>query len=554
MGRISKDDANKQLEEGLKNIFSNEHFNHLLKVMATNKGKSLRNNVLILAQNPEATMTMGYKDWQKIGRQVVSGKGSGITILAPSKKKMEMEKIDPQTEKPELDKEGNVVTNKVDVLVGYTPVKVFDISQTTGKEIPNLREFMKDIMQEDEHISSLYKNFTGFLNGNRNQNVFESATEKGVGGYYNRETKEIVISNTEGLSDSEKFSVLIHEYAHANLHNKENPMKDLPRGHKEAQAESVAYVVNYYYGLDSGDQSIGYIAHWAKDFELAEKALKEVQEVANEIIDDIDRMQKDHILAFYQDQEKGYEEAKKLLVEQHRISPEAFSKENQEETRIQVMNKSNGFMQSMSLEYNEKQQNFFLRSNRNLIEPLSSISSDGNFAILNIEKDLGLNKDVKQFNTLDDNYEVAALRDDLHFVVSKSNKEIVSKGFSTEEEATEFQKKAALAQALHQTTMLKADMKKEQVADNSKEIMSHLEEKVNKAVENYLTKNDSEEFMPIGNSGVTIGWTLMKNPKIKSVEDLKEFAEKNKNVATYKSLQSAIVHQDDKSKNQEMTR
>ncbi|NUH84746.1 hypothetical protein HUN92_13555 [Bacillus firmus] len=541
---LSVDDVNKTLENSLSDIFSNERFQDLLNVMANTKTYSLNNTILIMAQRPSATMVMGYKDWQKLGRQVQKGE-NGIRILAPSIKKKDMEKIDPTTQKPVIGKDGKPETERKDVLTGYFQVSVFDVEQTDGKEIPQVRDFISRNMQEDDYISKLYGDYKNFLNDTKDQSVEEQPTENGVGGWFNRSTGEIVISSTENNNDTEKFRVLIHEYAHSLLHHKESDMKDLPRGHKEAQAESVAYVVSKYYGLDSEDVSTGYIATWSQDMKLAKQALREIQDVANVIIDDVDRLQKEQIKGFYTDQTKDYEEAKKHLTDYHGVNEKAFDPETKAETRLQLINKENGYMLSGKLEYNPKTEMFFLRTNRNLIEPLSELSKEGKLAVLNVEKELGQLKEITEYSRIPEHYQVKKIRNGPYVVQSATGQDIISKGFEKKEDAKEFQDRSAIAQALHQSTMLKYEKNNEQLRDNLQDVTQDIEEQINKSVGNYLSVHSGKEVRPIGPSGTTIGWTLLKNPSLKTMEDLKEFADKNKHVPSYTKLQDAIVHVED---------
>lgn len=541
---LSVDDVNKTLEKSLSDIFSNERFQDLLNVMANTKTYSLNNTILIMAQRPSATMVMGYKDWQKLGRQVQKGE-NGIRILAPSIKKIDMEKIDSVTQKPVIGKDGKPETERKDVLTGYFQVSVFDVEQTDGKEIPQVRDFISRNMQEDDYISKLYGDYKTFLNDTKDQSVEEQPTEKGVGGWFSRSTGEIVISSTENDNDTEKFRVLIHEYAHSLLHHKESDMKDLPRGHKEAQAESVAYVVSKYYGLDSEDVSTGYIATWSQDMKLAKQALKEIQDVANTIIDDVDRLQKEQIKGFYVDQTKDYEEAKKHLIDYHGVNEKAFDPETKAETRLQLINKENGYMLSGKLEYNPKTEMFFLRTNRNLIEPLSELSKEGKLAVLNVEKELDQLKEITEYSRIPEHYEVKKIRNGPYVVQSATGQNIISKGFENKEDAKEFQDRSAIAQALHQSTMLKYEKNNEQLRDNMQNVTQDIEGQINKSVGNYLSVHSGKEVRPIGPSGTTIGWTLLKNPSLKTMEDLKEFADKNKHVPSYTKLQDAIVHVED---------
>jgi len=152
---LSVEDVNKTLEESLKSVFESERFSELLEVMSRNKAYSINNNLLIAAQKPTATMVMGFKDWQKIGRFVNKGEKS-IKILAPLIKKMEMEKINPETNKPFVDNQGKPVTEPQKVITGFKMVSVFDVSQTEGKEIPSVRDFISREMKEDSYISKLY--------------------------------------------------------------------------------------------------------------------------------------------------------------------------------------------------------------------------------------------------------------------------------------------------------------------------------------------------------------------------------------------------------------
>lgn len=546
---LTKDDVNKALEKSLSDIFANDRFKDLLKVMANNKSYSLNNSLLIVAQKPTATMTMGYKDWKKLGRQVNAGE-KGIRILAPYMKKIDVEKIDPKTKQPIRDEKGNVVTEKRERPIGYFQVSVFDVSQTQGKEIPKIKDFVKFNMQDDDYISKLYKDYKEFLINTKNNVIDERPTEEGVAGYYSRANDEIVISSTENKNDTEKFQVLVHEYAHSLLHHKESDLKDLPRGHKEAQAESVAYVVNQYYGLDTSDSSIGYIARWSKDIKLAKQALNEVRHVSNAIIDDIDHLQKEKIQSFYKDQNKDYDAAIKHLIEYHGINEKVFDPDNNTETRLQLINKENGYIMSAKLEYNPKTENFYFKTNRNLIEPVSEIAKDGSLAVLNVEKEMDHLKEFKTYSRIPEHFEVQKVKD-AYVIQSSNGQDIISKGFTKKEDAIEFQKRAAVAQALHQSTILNIEKNNAELQSDMQEIRTEIEDQINKTVGDYLSSHSKKSFRPIGSSGITIGWTLLKNPNLKTVEDVKEFAEQNKHLPSYKKLQNAIVHEDDKPEKKE---
>lgn len=535
---LTIDDVNKTLEDSLENIFQNERFNDFLLVMSKVKNYSLNNTILIVAQRPQATMIQGYGEWQKLGRYVSKGE-KGLKILAPVISKVQMDKIDPQTQKPQIDANGKVIKASKEVITGFRPVSVFDVSQTEGKEIPNVRDFISRNMENDEYVSKLYEDYKTFLVETKGLDIKEAETDKGVGGYFNRLTNEIVISSNTNENNTEKFRVLIHEYAHSLLHHKDSDMKDLPRGHKEAQAESVAYVVSNYYGLDSSAVSTGYIATWSQNMQLAKKAITEIQEVSNIMIDEVDRLQKEQIQSFYKDNTKDYEEAKKYLIEHVGISKDVFEPKQDKETQLQLINKENGYILSGKLEYSEKNKMFFIKTNRNLIEPLSELSQNGNLRVLNVEKELET-VNYKDSTRIPEHYSVKKVRNGPYVIQSANGHDIISKGFEKREQANEFFMRSSISQDLHRHGLMKKLLNTTALQNEFQSVMNEVEEDVNKSIGQYLSHHNKKTFQLKGHSGITVGWTLLKNPNINKIEELKEFADKNKNVPTYKKLPEAI--------------
>jgi uncharacterized Zn finger protein (UPF0148 family) len=536
---LTIDDVNETLENSLKDVFESDRFTDLLDVMSRVKEYSLNNQILIVAQNPESTMIMGFKEWQKLGRFVQKGE-KAIKILAPVVNKMDMEKIDPISKKPVIDNTGNVVKEKKSVIRGFRTVSVFDVSQTEGKEIPSVRDFISRQMEDDSYVSKLYSDYKDYLVETKGLDIAEEETEKGVGGWYNRADEKIVISTNTNVNNTEKFRVLIHEYAHSLLHNEESEMKNLPRGHKEAQAESVAYVVSNYYGLDTSSVSTGYIATWSQDMKLAKQALAEIQEVANTIIDDVGHLQKEQIKGFYQDQTKDYEEAKKYLIEKVGISEKAFDPLEKTETQLQLINKENGYMLSGKLEYSERNQMFYLRSNRNLIEPLSDLSKDGKLAVLNVEKNLGQVNGISEYSRIPEHYSVKKLRNGPYVVQSASGQNIISKGFEKRGEAQEFQMRGSISQSLHQHTFFKKALNTKELQNELHEVTTEVERQINESVSQYLSHHSKKAVSLSNSSGISIGWTVLKNPTVKNIEQLKEFSSNNKHVPGYKQLPEEI--------------
>lgn len=130
-----------KLEQGIKELFESERFKEYLRTMSKFYNYSFNNTLLIAMQKPEATYVAGYTSWQRnFDRQVMKGE-KGIKILAPApyKAQEEREKIDPLTQKPVIGADGKAVTETVEVLrPAFKVVSVFDVSQTDGKELPDI--------------------------------------------------------------------------------------------------------------------------------------------------------------------------------------------------------------------------------------------------------------------------------------------------------------------------------------------------------------------------------------------------------------------------------
>ncbi|MDR6726111.1 hypothetical protein J2W91_004617 [Paenibacillus amylolyticus] len=279
----------KQVDQAIEKIFNKSEFQRYLEVASNFPKYSLNNVVMIYAQKPEATMVQGYNAWKDMGRQVQQGE-TAIKIFAPTFKKVDMTKVDPVTQRPQLDTKGKEITEKKEMLTGFKAVNVFDVSQTQGKEIVNVRQFVRDDIRDSAGADQMYRQFSNHLA--KKMDVREHADDfkdkPNVRGYYDRENHAIRI-NPAIENSTMKFKTLVHEYAHSQLHRMDSPLKDLPREHKEAQAEATAFMVTKYYGMDTEAYSAGYIATWAKDIQLAKQALGEIQKTANNIIREVDQ-------------------------------------------------------------------------------------------------------------------------------------------------------------------------------------------------------------------------------------------------------------------------
>ena len=130
-----------KLEQGLLELFESEKYKSYLNTMSKFHNYSFNNTLLIAMQKPDATLVAGYKAWQRNFERHVKKGEKGIRILAPApyKIKEEQEKIDQVTNEPMLDKDGMPIIEEVEIKIpAFRVVPVFDVSQTDGKELPEL--------------------------------------------------------------------------------------------------------------------------------------------------------------------------------------------------------------------------------------------------------------------------------------------------------------------------------------------------------------------------------------------------------------------------------
>ena len=292
-----------RLEQGITELFDSERYKEYLKVMSRFHNYSFNNTLLIAMQKPDASLVAGFTAWKNnFQRNVIKGE-KGIKIIAPSpfKVKQQMEKIDPHTRKPVMGKDGKTVMEEKEVTIpAYKVVSVFDVSQTEGKELPDIAvdELTGDVDRYKDFFIALEKTSPVPIG-------FEKITG-GAHGYYHLEDKRIAID--EGMSELQTLKTAIHEIAHAKLHDidlnapKDEQQPRVDRRTREVEAESVAYTVCQHYGLDTSDYSFGYVAGWSSGRELAELkgSLETIRSTAAEIINSID----EHIAQIQKEQDK----------------------------------------------------------------------------------------------------------------------------------------------------------------------------------------------------------------------------------------------------------
>ena len=402
------------IEQGIKELFESEKYMRYLSVMSKFHRYSVNNTMLIYMQKPEATLVAGFNKWKnQFARHVKKGE-HGITIIAPTpyKKKIEEMKRDPDTHAPILDADGKAVMEEKEIEIPmFRPVKVFDVSQTDGKPLPEL----------SSSLSGTVPHYEAFLEALRRSAPVPIEFEPmaaNTDGYFSPDQQRIAIR--EGMSEVQTVSATVHEIAHSKLHNQkkiqidndeqyqevelfEKPAlfsngrisrDDLPEGvycydlrgsdddpgspicveervvvnhagsviltaplefpeegrlyftdetglnfnggmltlsqflqeqkkdrrTEEVEAESISYAVCQYFGIQTGENSFGYIASWSKGKELKElrASLETINKTSCELINDIERHYKEIC------KERGIDLTAKQEPEQADIPQEAL--------------------------------------------------------------------------------------------------------------------------------------------------------------------------------------------------------------------------------------
>ena len=377
------------IEQGIKELFESEKYMRYLSVMSKFHRYSVNNTMLIYMQKPEATLVAGFNKWKnQFARHVKKGE-HGITIIAPTpyKKKIEEMKRDPDTHAPILDADGKAVMGEKEIEIPmFRPVKVFDVSQTDGKPLPELASSLSGTVPH-------YEAFLEALRRSAPVPIEFEAMAANMDGYFSPDQQRIAIR--EGMSEVQTVSATVHEIAHSKLHNQkevqlpydeeyqevelfEKPAlfsngrisrDDLPEGvycydlrgsdedpgdpvsvenrvvvnhvgsvilvtplelpesgylplteenglnfnggfstlaqflqeqkkdrrTEEVEAESISYAVCQYFGIQTGENSFGYIASWSKGKELKElrASLETINKTSCELINDIERHYKE---------------------------------------------------------------------------------------------------------------------------------------------------------------------------------------------------------------------------------------------------------------------
>ena len=278
-------DITDSIERGIQELFQSDKYAAYLRTMSRFHKYSVNNTMLIYMQKPDATLVAGFNKWRdQFERNVMKGE-KGIKIIAPTpfKKKIEAQKLDPDTKLPMLDADGKVIMEEKEIKIPmFKPVTVFDVSQTQGKPLPQLASDLQGNVQN-------YEVFMEALRRASPVPIDFKPIRDGSDGFFSLDNQSITIR--EGMSEVQTVSAVVHEIAHSKLHNNVGDEQQKDRNTEEVEAESISFAVCAYYGISTGENSFGYIAAWSKDKELKElrESLETINKTSSELITDIDR-------------------------------------------------------------------------------------------------------------------------------------------------------------------------------------------------------------------------------------------------------------------------
>lgn len=285
MDKVSE--AIKNIQEGVRQVFTSDKYMDFLNFMARFHHYSYRNAMLIYSQKPDATYVAGFKAWKNMGYSVLKGE-KGIGIFAPMlvKEKHERVRKDNNGDIVLSDKgEAELETAEVKRL-HFRLVNVFDISQTNAEPPSLVIELQGEDAKADclmEAIKEVSEFSVSFANDTTDDYL---AIKKQAKGYCNHFMRQIVVR--DDMSGIQTAKTLLHEYAHSCFHFENSNREDnaSKRSPREIEAESTAYILAAYFGIDTTEYSIPYIASWSQEkTEVLENVLNNIQEKAHALID-----------------------------------------------------------------------------------------------------------------------------------------------------------------------------------------------------------------------------------------------------------------------------
>lgn len=250
--KSSFDDLAKQLEEG-----KSDELIRFMEIMSRFHHYSYFNQFMIMIQRPDAVQVAGMRKWNEMNRKVKKG-SHAIKIWAPVfGGKYHIHEENQET--------GETIDEDRQFLTGFRIVNVFDMADTEGDELPDVRrptgdasryfDLLVDYIRSKE-IKIEYKDLGDVR--------FVPAGESRHG---------TIILNSS-LDNASKFSVLCHEMTHESMHWDEN--LPLTKDCKELEAEAVAFIVSKYAGLESNQSHSDYIKLYHGDRDALEQSMSRI--------------------------------------------------------------------------------------------------------------------------------------------------------------------------------------------------------------------------------------------------------------------------------------
>ena len=310
-----------KLEAGVRGVLDSENYKSYLTSMSKFHTYSFRNTMLIFLQKPDASLVAGAGKWQSEFERTRKQGERGLKILAPNfyKVKKRVPKKDPDTGEPIKDKDGKTVMDEQEITVpDYRVVSVYDVSQTEGKELPEAHVDMLsgDVEQFQDLQAALERSSPYAIS-------IEPILDGAKGRCFYLEQR---IAVNEGMGELQTLKTAIHEVAHARLYEKNSHLaedKQPDKATREVQAESVAYAVCQYWGLDTSDYSFGYIANWSsgRDLKELQASLETIRAAANDLINEMEI----HLLELQQERQAQQEHAAPEQAAEQPVPDSVFS-------------------------------------------------------------------------------------------------------------------------------------------------------------------------------------------------------------------------------------
>lgn len=300
------DEVREQLTAQVEKLVTGEDWKQTLEFAASFRSRSVNNSWLIFAQHqaaweagrvpdPMPTYVAGFRQWEQLGRRVEKGQ-KGYAILAPVTGKfasrtpsdpMSWRKLAPK-EQPEP---GEMVRSR---MIGTKVAYVFDISQTTGPEVPlpptpQLLEGEAPAGLRDGLVCQVTEAGYQFLP------VPHEGMIHGANGLTNFDTRQVAVRTN--MDDAAQVKTLLHELAHVKMHGPDHQEARQHRGIGEVEAESVALMVGAAHGMDTSAYTIPYVSGWAmaadgkNPVQVVQATAERVRKVAVEILDRLDTVQ-----------------------------------------------------------------------------------------------------------------------------------------------------------------------------------------------------------------------------------------------------------------------